>query len=52
MAKSARTTNSYRLRADVRRTVQVMADMDQVTLSDIIEEAVRLLAKKKKVEVA
>ena len=46
----AREVTSYRLQAGVREVVQIMADMEQVTLSDIIEEAIWLLAKKKKVE--
>ena len=48
MAKIPKEMSSYRLRAEVREAVRLMADAGQVTQSDIIEEAVRLLAAKKK----
>ena len=50
MAKVAKKTSSYRLPDDAKNTVRLLADTGQVTQTDIIVEALRLLAKKKKVE--
>ena len=47
MAKIPKEMSSYRLRPEVREAVRLMADAGQVSQSDIIEEAVRLLAAKK-----
>ena len=49
MAKVAKEMSSYRLRPEVREAVRLMADAGQVSQSDIIEEAVRLLVAKKKI---
>ena len=48
MAKIARKMSSYRLRAEVSEAVRLMADAGQVSQQEIVEEAVRLLAAKKK----
>ena len=48
MAKVAKKMNSYRLPTDVEKSVRLLADTGQVTQTDIIVEAVRLLAAKKK----
>ena len=48
MAKIPKEMSSYRLRPEVREAVRLMADAGQVSQSDIVEEAVRLLAAKKK----
>ena len=48
MAKVAKEMSSYRLRPEVREAVRLMADAGQVSQSDIVEEAVRLLTAKKK----
>ena len=48
MAKIAKEMSSYRLRPEVREAVRLMAEAGQVSQSDIVEEAVRLLAAKKK----
>jgi len=48
MAKIPRKMSSYRLRAEVSEAVRLMADAGQVSQQEIVEEAVRLLAAKKK----
>ena len=48
MAKVAKKMNSYRLPADTVKLIRLLADTGQVTQADIIEEALRLLAAKKK----